>query len=395
MHAARGARTAGRWLLASLLLLSGTLIVGQGAIHGTRAAFTAGTTGSANVIANASLAAPTGVSAQLLADGQTVALSWTATTSSFAAGYRMYRATVAGGPYTQAVQVSGAATTTGSDVPGSGAFHYVVRAYYGTSWESPNSTEVGPFRPLDHFTFGTVGAQRHNVAFGVTITAKASDNSTVTAFTGSAALSVNSGTISPTTTGAFVLGTITPTVTITGPYTTSETITASVSAPAARTGTSNGFTLNRIHATAIAITNKTGGTAGKAENGDLVVLTFSEAVTKASMGTCSSGTTNTGTDLKTNNANPDTLTASGTKLTFGTIGLGNNGSFTSSGSAGNSTCAWNVGQTVLTITFVTVTGAGTVSGSSTATYTPAAAITSLTGETIDTTTVPSVTAVLF
>jgi hypothetical protein len=89
------------------------------------------------------------------------------------------------------------------------------------------------------------------------------------------------------------------------------------------------------------------------------------------------------------------MTALNTSLAFGTIGLGNNGYFTNSKTAKNSTCVWNGSNTVLTITLQGVTSAGTVAGASTATWTPHTWMTSASGEAIDLTQTPSVTAVLF
>lgn len=73
-----------------------------------------------------------------------VTLSWTASTSGWASGYRVYRGTSSGGPYTQIGTVGGVSTTTLNDTPGAGTFYYVVRAYLaGTTWESPDSNEIG------------------------------------------------------------------------------------------------------------------------------------------------------------------------------------------------------------------------------------------------------------
>ena len=91
-------------------------------------------------LGTASLAAPT----SLTVSG-TVTLTWTATTSAYATGTRVYRSTTSGGPYTQIAQIVGLATTTYNDAPGAGTFFYVVAAYYnagGANWTSPNSNEA-------------------------------------------------------------------------------------------------------------------------------------------------------------------------------------------------------------------------------------------------------------
>jgi hypothetical protein len=359
------------------------------------ATFTAPTANPSNQLATATLAAPTGVSAIVQSNGGTVRVAWTATSSTWASGHRVFRATSAGGPYSQIQQIAGRATVIYDDVPGVGTFFYVVRGYYnanGANWESVNSAQASA-KPLDHFAFNAIAAQHSGVAFNVTITAQAQDNSTVTGFSGTVTLATNGGTIAPTTSGAFVAGVRTESVTITGPYKTTQTITATGGSPS-RTGTSAVFVLDHFRATAIAINNKAGGVAGKPENGDSIVLTFSEAATTASMGTCN-GATNSGTDLLTNDANPDTMISNGTNLSFGTIALGNNGYFTANKNAKNSTCAWTAGNTVLTITVQGVASVGTVAGASTATYTPDSALTSAAGEAIDMAQTPSITAVLF
>jgi hypothetical protein len=359
------------------------------------ATFTAPTANPSNQLATATLAAPTGVSAIVQSNGGTVRVAWTATSSTWASGHRVFRATSAGGPYSQIQQIAGRATVIYDDVPGVGTFFYVVRGYYnanGANWESVNSAQASA-KPLDHFTFNAIAAQHSGVAFNVTITAQAQDNTTVTGFTGTVTLATNSGTIAPTTSGAFVAGVRTESTTITGPYKSNQTISATGGSPS-RIGTSAVFVLDHFRATAIAINNKAGGVAGKPENGDSIVLTFSEAANTASMGTCN-GATNSGTDLLTNDANPDTMTSNGTNLSFGTIALGNNGYFTANKNAKNSTCAWTVGNTVLTITLQGVGSVGTVAGAGTATYAPDSALTSAAGEAVDTAQTPSITAVLF
>ena len=99
-----------------------------------------GTTSASGSIGTATLAAPTGLTA---AGG--VRLSWTATTSTWATGTRVFRSTTSGGPYTQIAQITGLATTTYTDGPGFGTFFYVVQAYYtgnGANWTSTNSAQA-------------------------------------------------------------------------------------------------------------------------------------------------------------------------------------------------------------------------------------------------------------
>jgi hypothetical protein len=154
--------------------------------------------------------------------------------------------------------------------------------------------------------------------------------------------------------------------------------------------------LNRFRATAITLANSSGGTVGRVENWDSIALTFSEAANPTSFGTCS-GMTFSGADLVFNDANPDTITANGSVLKIGTIALGANGYMVANNTANNSGCVWSAGNTVLTLYIqgLSTANTGTVSGASTAIYTPNATIMSAAGEAIDTAQAPSVTGVLF
>jgi hypothetical protein len=334
----------------------------------------------------------------LLSNGASVHLSWTATSSGWATGHRVYRASSASGPYAQVAQLSGLAAASFDDAPGTGTFFYVVRGYYalsGANWESADSNQATS-KTLDHFTFAAIPAQHSGTPFNVVLTAQAADNSTVP-WSGSVALTVNGGTIAPATTSAFASGTLTQSATITGPYKTDETITATAGAPS-RTGTSGVFALNHFRATAVALTN-TGGSAGEPENGDRIVLTFSEAANTASIGTCN-GATTSGTDLTFiagQNGGPDSVAANGSGLRIGTIALGSPGYLQANDVAYDSICAWSAGNTVLTITIqgLAATSTGAVPTPSTATWTPSAALTSAAGEAIDTAQTASVTGILF
>jgi hypothetical protein len=358
------------------------------------ATFTAPTANPSNQLATATLAAPTGVSATVQSNGGTVRVAWTATSSIWASGHRVFRGTTSGGPYVQIQQIAGRATVTYDDLPGVGTFYYVVRGYYnanGANWESVNSGQAAA-KPLDHFTFNVIATEHSGSSFNVTVIARSQDGAAVSTFSGTVTFSVGSGTIAPTS-AAMTNGSLTQSVTITGAYTTTETITVTAGTPA-RSGTSAAFTLNHFRATAIALANG-GSTAGRMQSGDTIAITFSESATTAAMGTCGVG--HSGNDLVSNDANPDTLTANGAALAFGTIALGDNGYLSGADTAKNSTCAWSAGNTVLTITLAGVTPGktGTVAGGSTATYIPNAALTSAGGEAIDATQTPSVTGLLF
>jgi hypothetical protein len=381
-------------LLAIAFVLFVTLALAGIVSTDTAATFTGAGTNPTNTLGSAQLAAPTSLAATITSNGGTVNLSWTATTSAWATGTRIYRATVSGGPYSLAGTIVGLGTTTWSEAPGSSIYYYVARAYF-QNWESANSNQITA-KPLNNFGFAAILTQHSGTAFSVTITARAQDNSTVTGFTGTVSLSTNnSATISPLTSGAFTAGARTESITVTGAYKTNQTVTATGGTPS-QTGTSAAFTLNHFHATVIALNNTT--TAGRVVNGDTMVFTFSEAANTASIGTCS-GATNSSTDISFNNVNPDTVTLTGAagRVKLGTIALGNNGYMTATDVANNSTCAWSGGNTVLTITVAGIAAGNTatVAGASTATWTPDGTLTSALGETIDATVTPSVTAVLF
>jgi hypothetical protein len=128
------ARLSGARLLLVGLALAGLLGTAGGV---TFAAFSAATANPSNTFSADTLQAPSGLTVTW---NPSVNLSWTASPSTWASGYRILRATSAAGPYTQIASVSPRTTTTYVDAPGAGTFHYRVRAYYGTTtWVSADS----------------------------------------------------------------------------------------------------------------------------------------------------------------------------------------------------------------------------------------------------------------
>lgn len=111
------------------------------------AAFTGSASASAT-IDTAVLAPPTSPSAQ---DGCTtlvslavwIDLSWTATASTWADGYRIARSTTSGGPYTVIANVAGQSTTTYRDsgLSLSTTYYYVIRSTKH-SWTSVPTAQV-------------------------------------------------------------------------------------------------------------------------------------------------------------------------------------------------------------------------------------------------------------
>jgi predicted ribosomally synthesized peptide with SipW-like signal peptide len=127
-----------RLLMPAVVLLA--VAAAAAGVGGTLAAFTSVAENTGNEFTIDALAAPTGLTA---VNGPTVSLSWAATTSTWASGYRVYRGSTQGGPYSQIAEVVGQSTTTYVDTPPAGTSYYVVGAYYaGTTWISPTSNEV-------------------------------------------------------------------------------------------------------------------------------------------------------------------------------------------------------------------------------------------------------------
>jgi hypothetical protein len=105
---------------------------------GTMALFGDAPTVSGNVFATDTLNPPT---APASTGVLSTALSWTATTDTYASGHRVFRGTVSGGPYTQVGQVTPRTTTTFTESPSPGTYYYVLRSYV-QNWESVNSSQV-------------------------------------------------------------------------------------------------------------------------------------------------------------------------------------------------------------------------------------------------------------
>lgn len=111
----------------------------------TEAGFTAVTDNTANTIAADTLDPPTGFTAT---DGGTITLNWTASIDNNADGYRLFRSTSPGGPYTQIAEVTPRTTVTHQDTPPYGVYYYVARAFDG-SWQSTYTSEQISSIPFD------------------------------------------------------------------------------------------------------------------------------------------------------------------------------------------------------------------------------------------------------
>jgi len=103
----------------------------------TLARFTASSSSTAT-LSTASLVPPTSLTG---IGGATAGLSWTASTSTVAAGYQVLRSATSGSGYTQVGTVAPVSATSTTDSPAAGTWYYVLRTYAGT-WTSATSSEV-------------------------------------------------------------------------------------------------------------------------------------------------------------------------------------------------------------------------------------------------------------
>lgn len=133
----RGELVIARWLgLAAIILLVPTML---GASAEPSLARLTDAATSIKAISTDTLDPPTGLAA---IGGTTAALSWTATTDSYATGYEVQRATVSGGPYSVVSTVTPRTVVSTSDAPSvSGTYYYVLRSYF-QSWTSVNSNQA-------------------------------------------------------------------------------------------------------------------------------------------------------------------------------------------------------------------------------------------------------------
>jgi hypothetical protein len=112
----------------------------------TSAMFTDAPGVGSNALTTTTLQPPTGLSAT--AGCQTLApkitLNWTATSSTFADGYDVYRSTTNGGPFTLRAHVTGRTTTTYTDTSGlnTNTTYYYVLQSTANSWRSVNSSQA-------------------------------------------------------------------------------------------------------------------------------------------------------------------------------------------------------------------------------------------------------------
>jgi hypothetical protein len=71
-----------------------------------------------------------------------VTLNWTASTSSNITGYKVYRSTTSGGPYSLLSSLGNTTTNTDNSVSSGQTYYYVVTAVNSSNTESPYSNQA-------------------------------------------------------------------------------------------------------------------------------------------------------------------------------------------------------------------------------------------------------------
>ncbi len=152
--------------------------------------------------------------------------------------------------------------TSGATATGIWSFILQVTDTAGAAVNSSAVSVAVNVAPLDHFIFSSVGVQTAGTPFNITITAKNPFNNTLTNYSGTNILNVSTGTISPATTGSFVNGVWTGSVTVTGAGSGIWLITSG----SGMSGTSGTFTVNPSALDHFAISDISGQTVGSAFN---------------------------------------------------------------------------------------------------------------------------------
>jgi len=146
-------------------------------------------------------------------------------------------------PTTTSSFVNGVLSSFQVTIPSSNTSVTITATYSGKTGTS-NAFDVSPVPPaLHHFAFNTIPNQTAGVPFNITITAIDQYENTYTDFNSSVTLSVNKGSISPTTTSSFVNGVLSSFQVTIPSSNTSVTITATYSG---KTGTSNAFDVSPV-----------------------------------------------------------------------------------------------------------------------------------------------------
>src|SRR5204863_144184 len=142
-------------------------------------------------------------------------------------------------PTTSAAFVAGVRSESVT-VTQSGTRTITVTRNGGSETGNTGSFTVNP-GALDHFLVVNPGTQTAGTPFSLSITAQDANNNTVTAFTGTVDITIDSGSVSSTTSSAFVAGVRTGSVTVTQSVTRTITVTHTGGSETGNTGT---FTVN-------------------------------------------------------------------------------------------------------------------------------------------------------
>ncbi len=129
-----------RPLVRAVVSLAVVMLAAASAASPAVATFTSNPTHPTSSVSSATLAAPSSLSAScFLLTPTHIRLNWTATSSTWADGYEIFRGTSSSGPFTSVGTVSGQSTTSGDNTrPTTGTYYYVVQASKSL-WRSVNS----------------------------------------------------------------------------------------------------------------------------------------------------------------------------------------------------------------------------------------------------------------
>jgi hypothetical protein len=109
------------------------------------------TASSSEAISTDTLDPPTSLAAT---GGSSVALTWTATTDTYATGYELQRGTVTGGPYSLVATITPRTTVSTTDAPGSNGTYFYVLVSAFQNWRSVNSNQASATVTLGSTTTG-------------------------------------------------------------------------------------------------------------------------------------------------------------------------------------------------------------------------------------------------
>ena len=196
-----------------------------------------------SVTVNSALVAPTVTPTPSTVDqGQTSSLTSSSVTTGTSPYTYQWFEKAPSGSYVMVGSNSASFSFVTSNATATGYWSFIlqVKDNVGASVNSSAVSVTVNSAPLDHFVFSSVGTQTAGTSFSVTVTAKDAYGNTITNYTGINTLSVSTGTISPTSTGAFSSGVWTGSVTVTG---AGSGVTLFTSGSGV-SGTSGSFTVN-------------------------------------------------------------------------------------------------------------------------------------------------------